>query len=89
MPTSTMTSNGQITVPEEVQRHLRVAEGDRLEFLIAEDGSVRLQPVVGSVRDLLGLVRHNGAAAKTVAEMDRAISDHVAQDHERIRADRR
>lgn len=85
MPTSTLTSKGQVTVPKEVREHLRVAEGDRLEFLISEDGSVRLRPITGSVRRLLGLLHREGAPAQTVREMDQAISDLLAEDDQRIR----
>lgn len=88
MPTSTLTSKGQITLPKEVRDHLHVAEGDRLEFLIADDGSVSLRPVAGSVRTLLGLLHREGMAALPVDEMDRAVADFVAADQERIRAGR-
>lgn len=85
MPTSTLTSKGQITVPKEVRAHLRLAAGDRLEFLIADDGSVRLQPVSGSVRRLMGMFRREGAPAQTLDQMEEAISRFVAEDQERIR----
>ena len=42
MPTSTITSKGQITIPKEVRSHLGVAPGDRLDFAIGQDGSVRI-----------------------------------------------
>lgn len=44
MSTSTLTSKGQITLPKEVRAHLGVAEGDRLDFIIGVDGSVRGGP---------------------------------------------
>jgi antitoxin PrlF len=89
MPTSTLTSKGQVTVPKEVRKHLRVAEGDRLEFSIAEDGSVRLRPVAGSVRQLLGLLHREGTPPLSISEMDQAIAGFVADEDERIRAGKR
>jgi antitoxin PrlF len=88
MTTSTLTSKGQITLPKEVREHLRIAEGDRLEFSIAGDGSVQLRPVSGSVRKLFGLLHREGAPAASLEEMDRAVSEVLAQDNARIRAGR-
>lgn len=89
MPTSTLTSKGQVTIPKEVRKHLRVAEGDRLEFSIAEDGSVRLRPVADPVRQLLGLLHKGGIPPLSISEMDQAIAGFVADEDERIRAGRR
>lgn len=44
-PASPITETGQITVPSEIRRHLGLATGDLVAFLIGEDGSVRLQPI--------------------------------------------
>lgn len=85
MSTSTLTSKGQITLPKDIRSHLRLAEGDRLEFLINDDGSVRLRPVSGSVRRLQGMFRREGAPAQTLEQVDEAIGSFVAQDQERIR----
>lgn len=85
MSTSTLTSKGQITLPKDVRSHLRLTEGDRLEFLISDDGTVRLLPVSGSVRRLQGMFRREGAPAQTLEQMEDAISRFVAEDQERIR----
>ncbi len=85
MPTATLTSKGQITLPKEVRSHLRLSEGDRLEFLIAQDGSVQVRPVSGSVRRLQGIFRREGAPGQSLEQMEEAISHFVAEDQERIR----
>lgn len=84
--TSTLTRQGQITLPQEVRSHLGVSEGDRLEIVLGEDGSVRLLPLRGSVRRLSGLLRREGAPPLRVEELDEAIAEVVAEDDERIRA---
>lgn len=89
MPTSTVTSKGQITLPKEVRNHLGVTEGDRLDFVIADDGSVRLQTASGSVCRLRGLLRRAGAAAATLEAIDGSIAAQVAEDDARIRSGRR
>ena len=56
MATATLTSQGQITLPREVRDHLKLAEGDRVEFIVDAGGEVRVRPVSGSVRKLHGLL---------------------------------
>lgn len=42
---ATMTSDGQLTLPDDVRRHLGLAAGDRVAFVIEDDGRVRFEPV--------------------------------------------
>ncbi len=52
---STVTSKGQVTIPAEVRRHLRVERGSRISFVIEADGSVRLRtPKYPNVASLVG-----------------------------------
>jgi antitoxin PrlF len=85
MSTATITSKGQITLPKEVRDHLRVAEGDRLDFLIEPEGEVRLRPVGRSVRELFGVLRRPNQPACTVEEMTENMAAYIAEDNERIR----
>ena len=39
---STVTSKGQITIPVELRKYLDIREGDKLSFVIEDDGSVRV-----------------------------------------------
>lgn len=42
MPTSTMTSKYQATIPKAVRETLQIGAGDRIDFAIAVDGRVWL-----------------------------------------------
>lgn len=39
---STITSKGQVTIPAEVRRHLGIDRGDKLSFVIEDEGVVRI-----------------------------------------------
>lgn len=56
MSTATLTSKGQTTVPKEIRQHLRLRPGDRIEFVIEEDGRVVLLPVSFDAADLCGIL---------------------------------
>ena len=56
MPTATVTSKGQITLPKEVRDALGVSSGDRVEFVADEKGSYKVVAATRDVRHLKGLV---------------------------------
>ncbi|HEV7765151.1 MAG TPA: AbrB/MazE/SpoVT family DNA-binding domain-containing protein [Thermoanaerobaculia bacterium] len=71
MPTATITSKGQITVPKEIRDHLGVAPGDRLSFQIGAAGVVVVEPETVDVRTLRGMLMYRGKPVSLEA-MDRA-----------------
>lgn len=42
---TTVTSKGQVTIPKNLRDHLGLRAGDQVDFVFADDGSVRLQPM--------------------------------------------
>lgn len=88
MTTLTITAKGQITLNKALLRHLGLAPGDKLE--IAEQPGRKLSvrpadpPRTGRIEDAFGMLARPGRKALTVEEMDEAIGDAVAEDHERI-----
>jgi antitoxin PrlF len=59
---ATMTSKGQMTLPVEVRRELKLAPGDRVEVTVA-GGTATLRKKSGSFEDLRGIIKVEGAAA--------------------------
>jgi AbrB family looped-hinge helix DNA binding protein len=57
MPTSTLTSKGQTTIPREIRAHLHLQPGDRLEFVVEEDGRVVLLPATIDAAELAGILK--------------------------------
>jgi len=72
-----LTTKGQITIPKQVRDHLGVETGDRLSFVVQEDGTVIVKPITRHVRELGGILRRPGERAVSLAEMDQAIARHV------------
>lgn len=86
MPTSTLTSKGQITLPKEVRNLLGVAPGDQLDFVIGQDGSVRVVPLSRPVRELFGMLAIRGRRPVSASAIDDSIVSAIAADDERIRS---
>jgi antitoxin PrlF len=60
---SRITSKGQATIPLRVRRHLKVEPGDRIDFVIADDGGVHIRPVryptIASLRGAAGSLKRS------------------------------
>ena len=72
MSTSTLTSKGQTTIPKDVRKRLNLQPGDRLEFVIDEDGRVLMLPASVDAAELGGMLKAP-ARPVSVEAMNRAI----------------
>lgn len=77
MPTATVTSKGQITIPAHVRQSLHVDAGDRVEFVELEPGQFLFMAANRSVTELKGMF---GKASKSVSieQMNQAIASRGA-----------
>ena len=73
MPSSTLTSKGQTTIPKEVREHLKLHTGDQLDFLIREDGTVVLRPATLHDRELRGILHRVNMKVVPVDAMNDAV----------------
>lgn len=72
MSPSTLTSKGQTTIPKDIRKRLSLQPGDRLEFVIDEDGRVLVLPVSIDASELAGMLKPP-ARPVSMAEMNRVI----------------
>ena len=77
MSIATVTTKGQVTIPKPVREALRLAAGDRVEFVDLGNGRFELIAVTRDVTELRGML---GPAATPVstAAMDNAVAETVA-----------
>lgn len=74
MSLSTLTSKGQTTIPRDVRAFLKIQSGDRLEFVIGQDGNVILKPAVIEVSEIRGLLKqHKRGKTVTLDDMKSAV----------------
>lgn len=74
MPTATVTSKGQVTLPRRIREALRVRPGDRIDFVLAENGEVRVRAGEVDVSELRGLLRRPGRRPVSLEAIDEAIA---------------
>lgn len=73
MPTATVTSKGQITLPKAVREQLRVETGDQIDFFVNEQGEMILRPVRLHSTGLRGLLQRPRKRPVSVEAMNAAI----------------
>ncbi len=74
MPSTTVTSKGQVTIPKRIRDFLRVKPGDRIDFDIDAGGKVVVRPGGTDIRALKGLLHRRGRAAVSLEAMEAAIA---------------
>lgn len=74
MSESTVTIRGQTTLPKQVRQALKLEAGDRLRYVLLDDGQVRLMRA-HPVASLAGMLAREGQRPVPVEEMDTAIAE--------------
>ena len=75
---ATITSKGQVTVPKPIRDRLHLKVGDKVDFVLEDEGCVRVTPVNASVTWLKGMVP-KPAVPVGLEEMDAAIAREAAR----------
>lgn len=71
-----LTSKGQITLPKELREELGLCAGDRVDFFVEEDQSVRMVIKHVPVSSLKGMLP-SPEQPVSIQEMDKAIQEGV------------
>jgi antitoxin PrlF len=72
MTTATITSKGQITIPKDVRKALSLETGDRISFLVRQDGVAEMHPETVELMSLFGAIKPR-VKGVSLHDMDDAI----------------
>lgn len=73
MANATVTTKGQVTIPKEIRDYLNLDTGSKIDFIIDENGIVKLIPLNIPVQKLSGILHRKGMSAVSLADMEEAI----------------
>lgn len=76
---ATITSKGQVTIPKPIRDRLHLESGDKVDFILEDDGGLRVAPVTASVTRLKGMVPKPEAPV-SLEEMDAAVAAAAARE---------
>jgi antitoxin PrlF len=86
MPRAKLTSKGQTTIPMLVRERLGLRQGDAIDFVFLEDGSVALRSVKRDLRSLEGALARPGRGSVSIEDMDAAIRRTAVRRHRQSRS---
>ena len=72
MPSALITAKGQTTIPKAIRERLGLEPGERVDFVVQADGTVKVEPAQG-VTPLKGLLAVKGRRPVSVEAMHAAI----------------
>jgi bifunctional DNA-binding transcriptional regulator/antitoxin component of YhaV-PrlF toxin-antitoxin module len=77
MTTLTITAKGQITLKQELLRHLNVVPGQKVEVAMLPDGQLVVRPAqqTGSITAFSGSLAKKGTPRLTIKQINKAIAD--------------
>jgi AbrB family looped-hinge helix DNA binding protein len=73
MAESKITTKGQCVVPKKIRDYMRLNPGDKIDFVIRENGEVYVRPVILDVRELKGQLKKPGRKPVSLKEMEKAV----------------
>jgi antitoxin PrlF len=73
MVESKITTKGQCVVPKKIRDYMQLNPGDKIDFVIQEDGAVYVRPVTLDVRELKGQLKESGREPVSLEKMEKAI----------------
>lgn len=75
MLSTIVTDTGQITLPKEIREYLKLISGSKVEFVIDEDGQVKIFPLNVAVETISGILHRPGLQKASLEDMESAISE--------------
>ena len=73
MSQATLTSKGQVTIPNAVREQLDLKAGDRIDFVVNDAGGAVIRLVSRSTEEVQGMLAHRARTPITVEQMDEAV----------------
>jgi AbrB family looped-hinge helix DNA binding protein len=75
MITASITSKGQVTIPKSIRDSLKVTTGDKISFIVSEDGEVIIKPLAKKAAEVFGLLTAVSRKAMSTEEIDNKLED--------------
>ena len=75
MANATITKKGQVTILKKIMYYLNLDTGNKVDFVIDENGIVKLIPLNIPIQKLSGILHRKGMKATTLEEMEEIISE--------------
>lgn len=69
-----LTGKGQVTIPKIIRDYLHIDTGSKIDFVIDENGEVKVIALDIAIESLSGILHRPGIKAASLADMEQAIA---------------
>ena len=69
-----LTGKGQVTIPKNIRDYLHLDTGSKIDFVIDENGDVKVIPLNVPAESLSGILHREGMKKASIKDMEQAIS---------------
>lgn len=76
MPTSTITTKGQVTIPKKIRESLGLQPGDVLNFSVESDDLITIRLEKGKTEKAYGILERKSQEVFSVEEMDSGVAEY-------------
>ena len=70
-----LTGKGQVTIPKTIREYLNLDTGSKIDFVIDENGEVKVIALDIPIESLSGILHRPGAKTASLADMEQAIAE--------------
>ena len=68
-----LTGKGQVTIPKQIRDYLHLDTGSQIDFVIDEQGDVKVIPLNVAAESLSGILHREGMSTTSLEDMEQAI----------------
>lgn len=79
MPTATLTSKGQVTIPKKIRDKLNLKPGDKINFDIETGGEVKISTSRRSILEAAGKLHRPNQKLLSKKEMDKKLAEYFKE----------
>lgn len=79
MPSATITSKGQVTIPKKVRDQLQLKAGDTLYFEVDSNNAILMSTNKKSHDEAFGMLYREGQKPKTEVEIQEGITEYLKE----------
>ena len=73
-----LTAKGQVTIPKQIRDYLHLDTGSKIDFVIDENGDVKVIPLNVAAESLSGILHREGMPTASIEDMEQAIIEAVS-----------
>lgn len=68
-----LTGKGQVTIPKQIREYLHLDTGSKIDFVIDQNGEVKVIPLNVAAESLSGILHREGMSTASIEDMEQAI----------------